>query len=424
VFPRDLRTILGKYAHVVSLNTTDYETAKARCSEEAAKVNAQIARARLTLTNHPDMAVEKIARSIAKDTLRGGLEYASEPGDANEGAWLYLTDELERLSNLANVRALTVEEKAQKRAYEILLRGPQALQEANEGPTLSTVFEQYKTERNPGAGTWMEFQRALDVFVEIVGDLPVRSIRKEHIRTVKATLLATKTKRGAKMSPATVQKVLVLISAVLSWANREGITESNVAAGGIGRVASLNGTADTGDKGKRPFTVEQVSEILAKLPDDGPMCWLWLLGLYSGARINEIAGLRKQDIREVDGVLCMVIEPHEGRSLKNRSSRRMIPIHSAIIKAGFTADLLPFPSSGHYYSKRVNPWLRKVVGIADPKLSYHSGRHSFIDACRRAGIPEEVHDALSGHTNGSVSRGYGRGVPVSVLKEAIERIAY
>jgi len=39
-------------------------------------------------------------------------------------------------------------------------------------------------------------------------------------------------------------------------------------------------------------------------------------------------------------------------------------------------------------------------------------------------MPEEVHDALTGHTTGSVGRTYGRGVPLVVLAEWMGRLSY
>jgi hypothetical protein len=39
-------------------------------------------------------------------------------------------------------------------------------------------------------------------------------------------------------------------------------------------------------------------------------------------------------------------------------------------------------------------------------------------------MSEEVHDALTGHSNGSVGRRYGRGVPLTVLAEAMARVVY
>jgi integrase len=232
------------------------------------------------------------------------------------------------------------------------------------------------------------------------GDLPVRSITQAHVRAFKTGLLAT------KLAPKTVQKLLSALRAVLSWGRREGYIMVNPAEG----ITQLRTKADNDEDRRLPFTVEQVRAILGKL--------------YSGARIAEIAGLRREDVREVEGVLCFEIRAHQGRRLKNKASRRTVPIHPEIIAAGFTADVLPFKSDGHYYSKRVNPWLRKVVGITDPRLSFHSARHTVKDRLRAARVPEPEQRALMGHGANGVADGYGLGYPMTVLAEAIGQVTY
>jgi hypothetical protein len=47
-----------------------------------------------------------------------------------------------------------------------------------------------------------------------------------------------------------------------------------------------------------------------------------------------------------------------------------------------------------------------VVGVAS------GGRKDTLEGSR--GAPEEHHDAITGHSNGSVGRSYGRGVPLKV----------
>jgi len=39
-------------------------------------------------------------------------------------------------------------------------------------------------------------------------------------------------------------------------------------------------------------------------------------------------------------------------------------------------------------------------------------------------MPEEHHNAITRHANGSVGRGYGRGVPLKVLAESMAKIQY
>lgn len=76
------------------------------------------------------------------------------------------------------------------------------------------------------------------------------------------------------------------------------------------------------------------------------------------------------------------------------------------------------------YSKRFGRLLLRV-GLDDPNLVFHSFRHTFKDACRAAGIAEEVHDRLTGHAGaGGIGRRYGEGVPLKVLAEAVQKISY
>ena len=72
-----------------------------------------------------------------------------------------------------------------------------------------------------------------------------------------------------------------------------------------------------------------------------------------------------------------------------------------------------------------------TVRLSDPptfktrvRIPFHSFRHAFKDACRRAKLSEEVHDALTGHTNGGVGRTYGLGVPLAALADAVTKITY
>ena len=67
---------------------------------------------------------------------------------------------------------------------------------------------------------------------------------------------------------------------------------------------------------------------------------------------------------------------------------------------------------------------RKVFGIFSSKKTFHSFRHAFKDACRRAEIEENIHDELTGHANGSTGRYYGTGQPIPVLAKNMAKISY
>jgi len=70
--------------------------------------------------------------------------------------------------------------------------------------------------------------------------------------------------------------------------------------------------------------------------------------------------------------------------------------------------------------------MRNVIGIADKRKVFHSFRHTFKDACRAAGIGQEIHDALTGHAEGdNEGRNYGAGQhPLKPLAAAIKNVRY
>lgn len=80
------------------------------------------------------------------------------------------------------------------------------------------------------------------------------------------------------------------------------------------------------------------------------------------------------------------------------------------------------------WSKWWGRWARHDLGIKDRRRVFHSFRHSFKAACRRAGIQEETHDLLTGHRGAGVGRSYGRAEYsaelVKTLAKAMRRIEY
>jgi len=69
-----------------------------------------------------------------------------------------------------------------------------------------------------------------------------------------------------------------------------------------------------------------VRTILAATEDlDDHRYWLPILGLYTGCRANEVCQLHKEDLKEQDGIWYLDINDNGKKSLKNRSSRRLVP---------------------------------------------------------------------------------------------------
>ena len=122
--------------------------------------------------------------------------------------------------------------------------------------------------------------------------------------------------------------------------------------------------------------------------------WLPLLGLYTGARLNELSQLYRSDIVVVNGIHCLHIQAvNAGQRLKNPSSERLILIHSKLKALGFL-DFVASPKKKskprlfpelschkhHGYSATPSKWFarhRALTGLS--KFVESSFRHTLAD---------------------------------------------
>ena len=50
---------------------------------------------------------------------------------------------------------------------------------------------------------------------------------------------------------------------------------------------------------------------------------------------------------------------------------------------------------------------KKLIGITDPKITFHSFRHTFIDQLKQLDVPDGKIQELVGHANHSITTGRG-----------------
>jgi integrase len=165
--------------------------------------------------------------------------------------------------------------------------------------------------------------------------------------------------------------------------------------------------------------------------------WAIPLGLSLGCRLEELAGIRQEDVKEIDGIPVVVIQPSEDRRLKNDSSARTIPIPLALVKEGFVEwakqqpEGLLFPEPpppptdprlSHYASIRLGKLIRQQAGITDPALVFHCCRHTTAQQLVDAGVEQRLIEAVMGHTSKSMTARYSRqGPPMQLIAEALEQ---
>jgi len=83
----------------------------------------------------------------------------------------------------------------------------------------------------------------------------------------------------------------------------------------------------------------------------------------------------------------------------------------------------PHGKLSHAFSKY---WGRFTdeLRITDSRKTFHSLRHGFASACRRAEMPLSIQEALMGHSSGRVSERYGETYPLKVVAEWMAKVSY
>ncbi len=318
------------------------------------------------------------------------------------------------------------------------------------GESVSEVAARWVEERAPtwAARTKYEFEVAVRMFVEVVGDKPARLVTLADARdfkdllvkaptsmskrfrglTLRKAVKATRADRDLRrLAPASVDKYLGALSSLFAWAVMNDYADSNPVSGL--RVA-LDKRAD---KQRRPFTADELRTIFAALEGEARSAlWLPLLGAFTGARLGELCQLEASDVRARDGVDVISINDEGDKALKAKSAVREIPIHPALTEVGFlnfVADAKVrgggrlFDVTAPVYSKRFVRF-RRALGITGRDVGYHSLRHCAADALRNAGVELEMRNAILGHAQSAMGSRYGSGYSMAVLRAAIRKIDY
>jgi integrase len=283
-------------------------------------------------------------------------------------------------------------------------------------PTLATksadddLIELYIKKNNFAVGSQAERETRMvwETFKSLVGK-PLKDCTRDDGRKLVAHFEA----QGDKS--ATVKKKVGRVCAAVNLAIAEGKLTFNCFSG----VAKLKD-----DKLQRlPFDDSDMAICFANI--DELSASDQLLG-----RVVASTGMRLGEAYEIDreysekGIRFVIV------GTKNAQSKRRVPLPEALLPhlpAMITAPLLDRDGksvkvASNIASSRLNRWLDSI-GIDDPhKVANHSWRHRAQDVMRAEGCPPEIREELFGREKQTVSAGYGKGHPVTVLKAWIDKI--
>ncbi len=345
---------------------------------------------------------------------------------------------------------------------------------------LSQLIREFIESRPKGKATALTKDAAcMTKFLEIVGDKPMSALRQQDIRDFFQIAQRLPSQRGGPkkpdgvtwrewagdtvtMSPDTFKNNYVApVRHFLKWA-KSTYHDQGFPVGLTTDAIEYQGTRERGEDKQRAFRPEELRRLFlgdemrgfASDPDQAERYWLPLLGLHTGARINELCQINPaEDWITPDGIHCLHIttETEAGedvtKSIKT-GSPRIVPIHPKLIELGFLdylertkatgiGRLFPGfkPKMGNA-GERAREWFASLVvkaGLRDDTpfakiTGFHAFRHTLITYAANHDDPsmEAAIDQITGHVShgSAVKRGYISNRSARKAYETIQKIDF
>ena len=300
--------------------------------------------------------------------------------------------------------------------------------------TLAWLMQQFLDDRagTVDRRTLLNIQYCLDLVLLVIGDVRLTDLDRERCRNMRDTLLRMP-KRALQlypgkscvfilrqhlppMNPKTANKAIHFFSSMLTWAERESLIDKNPARA---LTVSLRQRPSDERNAYSDAELERLFRDWNKLKPDPPQFWVPLIGLHSGMRLEEICQMRARDFVENSGIAFFAVDPAAG-ALKSLAAERLVPIHDTLLELGLAdyvegldpnARMWPTLRPDKYgkRSSAFSKWFgryKRSAGLNDPKLTFHSLRHTFVDKLKQIEVPEAVIAELVGHRNHSILQQY------------------
>ena len=337
---------------------------------------------------------------------------------------------------------------------------------------LTELFTEWQAKLQPTEQTAHEYEQSLNDFVEMQGDIPIGEVTADDLldyrdeaaklprampRVDRELPFSRRVARhgdtgSPRISAPTLKKRVGAIQALLAFAFKQKWIATNVGVGitieGYSRNTGLKPRNFDETELAKLFSAPLFTDPAGWRKDrkvwDQTLYWLFLLGLTTGARIEETGQALVSDVRLSGSILYIDIDDYvdEGtdaaKSLKTPNSRRVIPVHDTLRALGFeryvaslcaadSVQLFPDLVAGRFgkhtkeASRSANRLIDRLVS-KDERLRFHSFRHQFKDFALEAGITERVADQITGHAPTTIGGRYGSGVRLPALSKFLHQI--
>ena len=317
-------------------------------------------------------------------------------------------------------------------------------------------------------------KRIVEEFIEIVGDIDFSTITKKEVShyTDVQTKLPPNRKKSPKYRDLTIKEVMGLnlsqkeiqtpqninkritkLSVFGNWGVRQGLLITNPFSGMKFSVKKQPHT-------RQPFTAGELRIIFKpetylkwtihfshpyrkdRVSNHLPYYWVFLLGIFSGMRTNEMCQLRLIDIKKQKNIWFIFVEDTEETKVKTENAIRKVPLHPQLIDLGFIDYMTAQKKSkrgrlfwelsedrdgfASHVSRHYNQRFLPAVGVWKKytKVLYCT-RHTFINKLYSEMVDENVIKVLIGHEKEFTKQHYG-GDPFTPerLLEEISKVSY
>lgn len=289
--------------------------------------------------------------------------------------------------------------------------------------------------------THESYKNTMAAFVEFLKHDDATRVTKHDVVNFKDHRLKSINPRTKKpISPKTVKDSdLSGLKTVFGWAVANGKLKVNPAEGitiKLGKKPKLRGKGFTDAEAKAILvkaTKHRLGKESAKL--FAAKRWVPWLCAYSGARVGELAQLRRQDIRKEEGHWVAKITPEAG-TVKTNEARDVV-LHPHLVELGFIKFVQEAPEGHLFLTPSSNGEVRgplrtlknRLAEFAGEVLSdksvapNHAWRHRFKTVGMEVGVEHRILDAIQGQSPRSVSETYGD-VSLKAQAAAIKKFPY
>lgn len=287
--------------------------------------------------------------------------------------------------------------------------------------------------------------------------LPSNPFKRTKAKTLRDAVKMGKEQNLSKVADTTYNMYMQKFDALMEHAVRETYIASNPAK-------KLYVASTMKSKHRRhPFKLEQLKAIFGsslytqerekaltynpkmRLRTIYGRYWVPYIALWTGMRLNEICQLYASDIETVDNVPIILIRETDGdddeteteKRVKTENGIRFVPMHPTLAGSGFLDYVESIRKAGKtrlfpdlkldkrgYYSHEYSKWFSrhlKVIRAKTPRTSFHSFRHTYRDALRKARLPRDVALQLGGWSSDATDDDYGEGLgPRDLYRELCE----